>query len=165
MLRHNLVQDPILISSRSFLPTVGLLVAQARRSVYLCSFLADVRPSTDDGALRAVAHLLGAAISQGVDVRILLSDVTLGTDQRVANHTFARFVSSRGVPVRMVRDKAMAGSLHAKVVLVDSETAIVGSQNLTSPRNTEIGVAIKSHGAALELEQWFREIWCRGEGL
>ena len=163
LIRHKVVTSEF-IGASEFIEFVGSEIVRAKSSVFISTFLADLRPNTDvDGHLRAVCHLLGAAVAQGLDIRVLVSSVTLAPDQRRANYPFVRFLVARNVPVRIFMGDRAQRSLHAKAIIIDSETCIVGSQNLTPAANIEANVCTKSTSGAIELESWFRQAWKNGQ--
>jgi len=109
--------------------------------------------------------------SRGVRVRLLTNSLA-STDVAVVHAGYARYrprLLACGVvlhelkpaapgPVRARRSLASGVSLHAKAIVVDRTSVLIGSMNL-DPRsrltNTEVAVLIDSAPLAGELAQWF----------
>jgi phosphatidylserine/phosphatidylglycerophosphate/cardiolipin synthase-like enzyme len=112
------------------------LISEATTEVLLVSYAAHSEPS--------VEHALADAVARGVDVTLVL-------ERHVDNPSYS-FTGPvyPDLPARRLSwpsSHRLAGaSLHAKVIVVDEKTALVGSANLTSwaiERNLECGILIR----------------------
>ena len=125
--------------------TAGVLVElldDARREILLTSYAAHDEPTLSAALSRAVAR--------GVEVTLLLERAV---DNERYGHAGTPFA---GLPARRLvwpkaRRPAGGAALHAKVLVVDAEVALVGSANLTAfalQRNIECGVVLREPSQA-----------------
>lgn len=88
------------------------------------------------------------AAKRGVQVRAVLN---------VAEQ--AKFLATLGIKARPLKDKRV---LHAKILMIDREVAIIGSHNLTSNafnRNLECSVVIDLPDEDCRLVQFFENLY------
>ncbi|MDI3327260.1 MAG: phospholipase D-like domain-containing protein [Alicyclobacillaceae bacterium] len=116
-------------------------VERAQRSIY-----AEIFDLNDETVLRSLARAAG----RGVEVHVLL-------DPRQPDRWFAQdFLAASGADVRLYRSRGER--LHAKVLVADEETVVMGSANWTNRAfevNHELNVAFRSRRLAAEiLEDW-----------
>jgi phosphatidylserine/phosphatidylglycerophosphate/cardiolipin synthase-like enzyme len=98
-----------------------------------------------------IAKALVDAKKRGVDVRVILDK-----SQRTERYTGATFLANEGVPVFIDDDHRIA---HNKVVVIDAQTVITGSFNLTkaAERGNAENVLLILH--APELAKRYGENW------
>lgn len=121
---------------RLTLAVVADLIDEARREILLVSY--ETVPSEN---IRAA---LAAAASRGVSVALLL-------ERAADNHRFEAHADPfPDLPARRLRwpavERPAGASMHAKVLVIDRRTALVGSANLTGyglERNLECGLLIR----------------------
>ena len=105
-----------------------------------------------------VARLTRAA-SRGVQVRLLTSPPAILTDTE-PNHRGLDQLQRGGVNVRYLKKPY----IHAKMMLIDSTIAFVGSQNISTYSlefNRELGVLVSDSLAITRLEETFSGDWTR----
>jgi phosphatidylserine/phosphatidylglycerophosphate/cardiolipin synthase-like enzyme len=138
--------------------------------------------STVDGADRSVRVLqmtvggprqpfvraLVRAARRGVRVRMLLSSAWYAREE---NRAVARALNDRAaregldLDVRLADPRGRYGKVHAKGVVVDRETVLVGSlnwNNHSARENREVVLAVRSDGAADYFARVFRADWRGG---
>ena len=126
----------LLRSGAEYFPAIVEAIDQARRSVYIETYIL-----ADDNAGVLVARALAAAATRGLDVRLVVDAV--GT-RPYLTHTLEQTLRSAGVLLVRYRDDALPTSwrrarlrrLHRKLVVVDGERAFVGGINLIDDMNT-----------------------------
>jgi phosphatidylserine/phosphatidylglycerophosphate/cardiolipin synthase-like enzyme len=117
------------------------LAAQASHRIRLAA------PYLDETGIGFLMDAIVAATGRGVTVELL--DPGGGEPARVATAALRQAVKARGDSSRLHWFRPIAGSpfLHLKVMVVDGETAYVGSANLTGSglggRNLELGVLVR----------------------
>jgi phosphatidylserine/phosphatidylglycerophosphate/cardiolipin synthase-like enzyme len=102
----------------------------------------------------AMRRRVMARATAGVSVRVLLAD----PDWITGNASAASALRSAGVEVRFLRSLEN----HAKLILVDGATAMVGSENLSSTsldQNREVGVLSSDAAAYTALSVAFEGDW------
>lgn len=134
---------------------VGLL-DEARVEILLVSYAAHSEPR--------VAQALEAAVGRGVDVTLLL-------ERHEDNPGYA----ATAAPFSAVRARRLAwpverrpdgAALHAKILVVDAATALVGSANLTGralSMNLECGVLLRGGSAPSDIRRHVFDLLNRGE--
>ena len=102
------------------------LIAGARRRVWVMQYVVRV----DDGPVGALLTALAAARARGVEVRVALDRGKLyGSDAPdPKNDAAAAWLAEHGIPVAWDEEGRTS---HAKVLLVDDATAVIGSHNWT----------------------------------
>lgn len=143
-------------------PLAALVVSPTNSRAVLLELIGSARRSLDVYAevIRdpEFVDALAAAARRGVDVRIVMSR----GDERQSETL--RGLMADGVGVRLVSDIY----IHAKVFLVDSTSAFVGSQNMTSTsidQNREIGIVIDDPAGIARIARAFAADWRIGKEL
>lgn len=125
---------------------LAAIVAAARRRVWITNAYFAPRP--------AAVGILGAAVRQGVDVRLLLPGETDVPIVRHAGHGFYRALLERGVRIF----EYQTSILHAKSMVADGYASVVGSTNLDFRSfhfNAECNLVILDPGSGRRLEEVF----------
>jgi cardiolipin synthase len=108
----------------------------------------------DEALLRALV----LAVRRGVDVRVVVPRRSNHLTADLAGASFLRELSREGGKVHCY----VPEMLHAKIVLIDDDLAILGSANMDMRSlflNYEIALVITSRPEAAELEAWFRSVF------
>ncbi len=136
-------------TSRLTAPTVVELIDSAEKELLLVSFAARDEPR--------LSEALAAAIRRGVDVTVLLERKVDNPAYTVGGGAYSDLGLRRWTWPRTSRPAGAA--IHAKIVLVDRRTALLGSANLTGralTTNLECGVLLRGgpHPAAIHDHLW-----------
>jgi phosphatidylserine/phosphatidylglycerophosphate/cardiolipin synthase-like enzyme len=111
------------------------------------------------------------AARRGVDVRILLGSARYNADENEALATDLERIADRDdlpLEVRLVEDTDRFEKIHAKGVVIDRETAIVGSANWNPnslENNREVLVALHGDAAASYYADVFEADWGGGRSF
>ena len=144
------------IPSRDYGPTLIAEINKARASVSVYLYLFALYPNRSESQTMRIASALAAAKNRGVRVEVVLDKgafsggdpvETLQADNREAYE----FLRAQGIDVFFDDTSA---TLHAKAVVIDSLTVIVGSANWSEAAlgsNVEASVLVRSRSAALAL--------------
>lgn len=155
------------LKAETFTRDLSSLVREARQHVTLIS------PYFVPGP-RGVAAVKSLT-ERGVKLRVLTNSLAT-TDAALVHVGYARYreaLLALGVELHELRPRLGAprqvagafgsshASLHAKVLVIDGQSALVGSMNM-DPRsqrlNTEVGVVVRSPVIARQLDQLFDEV-------
>jgi cardiolipin synthase len=105
----------------------------------------------------ALDRALALAARRGVDVRVLVPARSNHRLADVAGASHLRLLASAGAKVQLY----LPGMLHAKVVILDDDLALVGSANLDMRSlflDYEVALACTSRPRVAELARWFEDL-------
>lgn len=108
----------------------------------------------DEALLRALV----LAVRRGVDVRVVVPRRSNHLTADLAGASYLRELAREGGSVRCYTPEM----LHAKLVLIDDDVAILGSANMDMRSlflDYEIALVVTSLGKAAELETWFQSLF------
>lgn len=149
-----------LLPDGRYVVAVSRLIASANKSVHVIMYVAkyDPKQSAEEDPANMLLELLASAKRKGLDVRVVVDDVTKQSYPETLD-----FLRSRNVPVRL--DPKAGVTTHAKVVIIDGEWVAIGSHNWTQSaleNNHEFSVLIRSSELAARVEEYFEELWSGG---
>ena len=139
-------------SDRGFFQQVHGAFSKAKTSIHLVAYELKYYPTYPGSAQNVLIEDLAAAHSRGVDVRILVDDGSV-------NNSAVSYLREHGITVKY--DSADVVT-HAKLVIIDGETVILGSTNFTYyglEKNNEVDVRIVSSRVAAYFEDYFKDLW------
>lgn len=143
-----------LVTNAQYEPRLLSMLAGAKTSIRVAhlSFGAGLTP---DGILSALA----AARNRGVDVRVVLEEDVDSNGPRLDE------LSAAGVPARLDHSNR---TMHAKLVVVDERTVLVGSTNWTfssMARNNEANWAFDDGRLGTRFAAWVDAVWSDADTL
>ncbi|MFW5750276.1 MAG: phospholipase D-like domain-containing protein [Planctomycetota bacterium] len=142
-------------AGEAYLPTVAALIDTAETRIWVALYVLRLEPDDPQHPVTDLCHRLAAAAERGVDVRVVLD---AGNDWRTGEpdpkHELpATWLRNHGIRVTIdSRDR----TTHLKVLLIDTDTTIVGSHNWTAyalTRNREASTLSHDPTVAHALEQ------------
>ncbi len=155
-------EDVQLVTDNQYFQTAQKMIRESRESIYVMMFemgYYDDHPSTPSNLL--VRDLIDAK-KRGVKVQIIL-DVREGEDRTTKrNRHTGKILSAGGVEVTY---DTLSRTTHAKMMIVDSKLALVGSTNWTYyalTDNHEASVLIRSKEVAKEMIDYFNRVKSTG---
>jgi len=142
------------------------LIPRAATSVhivlYRMSYYPGYRESTTNGLLDSLID----AASRGLDVRVLLDDCSFYPESAEANLAAAIYLSVHGIEVRF---DSPSETTHAKLVLIDGESVVLGSTNwnyYSIEKNVEADIALLHiPPVASVYEGYFETLWREGRPI
>ena len=139
---------PIVIIGKQYAEKVSPLIDAAKQSIDIIMYHWQMRPSLQRDPVSLFMQTLQKAQARGVRVRCLVGSATqceqLKQYQLPSKQHFG--------------DKLV----HAKMLLIDNCTAIVGSHNLTKmglTKNLEVSLAVTFDSVDNELVAYFQNLW------
>jgi cardiolipin synthase len=105
----------------------------------------------------AIARGLVLAVRRGVDVKLIVPQRSNHLSADIAGGSYLRQIALAGGHVRPYTK----GMLHAKVMLIDHQVAVLGSANLDMRSlflDYEIAVFVYTHPEIVHFEKWFEEL-------
>lgn len=137
------------------------LLARANSSVYVVMYVIKYDPNQPGDPVNQLLKALTELKKRGVDVRVVVDDETYKSYPQTIN-----YLKNNGVPVRL--DESLATTTHAKLIIIDNETVIIGSHNWTESaltRNHETSIMIQDKETATKLTNYFMRIWNNGRTI
>jgi phosphatidylserine/phosphatidylglycerophosphate/cardiolipin synthase-like enzyme len=142
------------------------LLTRARRSIHAVLYRVSVYPQYGDSLTSDLVSALVAAASRGLDVRVVIDDCRFYEESAAANLMSAIYLYQSGVDVRFDEPDV---TTHAKLLVIDGESVLVGSTNwnyYSVERNVEANVALLfMPEVARVYEQYFEALWAAGRSI
>ncbi len=140
------------LSDRDYFPAVHQRLGSAKESIHIASF--EVKyyagyPKSNQNIL--VEDLINASM-RGVDVFVIVDEYS------TENNAFD-YLRANGVNVRYDSEDV---TTHAKLIIVDGRTTVLGSTNLSYfglEKNNEANVLIHAYHVAEYFEDYFWNLW------
>lgn len=118
----------LLVVDNQYLSVAQSLVEQAKKEICISTFKLEINEKPRGRTLKKFFESLAGRISQGVKVKVLFN---WHDDQRSVaktNYYASTFLKGKGADVRFLKNNRC---VHAKLLLVDREKALLGSHNLS----------------------------------
>ena len=142
------------------------LLSHATTSVHASLYRVSIYPQFADSATSALVDGLIQAAGRGLEVRVLIDDCSFYADSAEANLQSAIFLYQSGIDVRFDDPDV---TTHAKLLVVDGETVVLGSTNwnyYSVERNIEANVAlVRMPDVASVFESYFASLWAEGRRI
>jgi len=152
--------------SASYVHVLLELLSQAERSIHVSMYRMSYYSGYGDSLANDILHALTDAANRGLDVKVLLDDCAYYADSAEANLTSAIVLHQRGVEVRL-DDPSL--TTHAKMVVIDGNTVLLGSTNwnyYSLEMNCETSVVfVNLPEVAAPFEAYFHSLWNSGRDL
>lgn len=154
------------ISGDKYFPVVKEAISKAEKSIYLVMFTLESSVSRKDSKPNQLISALIEAKNRGVDVEVILDQNIDFVQRRHANEWESKIKSTRAYKrlkeagVKVYYDEP-ARYTHAKTIVIDKKTAILGSTNWTESsfdNNIETSVLINSPELAKEILAYLKTI-------
>ncbi|MDY6861568.1 MAG: phospholipase D-like domain-containing protein, partial [Thermodesulfobacteriota bacterium] len=148
-----------IITDRQYYPQALLMIQNAKKTINLIMFEAAYYKKYPDSPSNELIRELIRARNRNVKVEVILEAMDKKQDRATQrNYQTGKILSGKGVEVFYdSKDK----TTHAKVLIVDGESILMGSANWTYHalvRNHEVNVLIKSPEQAKKLITYFNDI-------
>ncbi len=137
-----------LLMDGSFIEKAAECVRHAKKQIFICAYAWRWYENSPEKAIQKFNYEIARRSLQGLDIRAIL-------DQR----SQAQYLSQYGIKTKSYpTDRAM----HTKAMLVDEETLILGSHNLTdrgTAENYELSLLTQDPQACLLFSEYFEIMW------
>ena len=158
-----IVPLPETVDTENYPAVLMALIAQARESIHVVMYRISYYPQYQDSVTNNILDALIAAAARGLDVRVYMDDCAFYESDKEANLQAARYLSDHGVDVRMDDPSIIT---HAKLIVIDQRTVILGSTNwnyYSLAQNNETDIAfIDLPDVAPAYEAFFQRLWQDG---
>lgn len=154
-----------LLLDEKFLWATEALIRAAKKEVYVVAYLMMTPGEKRAGKEVKLYKELMEAQLRGVDCKVLLN-YTHPPNKIVKQNILAgRWMGLHGIECRFV---ARNRTVHAKMIIIDGVTLVVGSHNWSQravERNVEASVELKESGVVKEARENFLELWKDGVSM
>lgn len=153
------IEVPVL--DRDYYTEVLSLIKSAKSSVHILMFEIFYYPEYPESKTNLLLNELVNAQSRGLDVKVCMEggEDYLGEEFWLKQLRAYGYLEDNGVEVR-VDPKGITS--HAKLLIVDSKTVILGSTNWSFyalEKNSETNILMESNSLAFSFESYFDRIW------
>lgn len=146
---------------KSYFQAVQSLLERANKSIYIVMYAMKYDPAEPGDPVNQLLNIVANKSRYGVDVKIIVDDVTY----KDYPDTIA-FLLGDNISVRL--DESSGRTTHAKLVIVDNRTAVLGSHNWTESAlrlNHEASIEIDCPDAVKTLLNYFDSLWAGGREI
>lgn len=158
-----IVPLPETVDTENYPAVLLKLISSAQESIHVVMYRVSYYQQYEDSRANDILNALIAASRRGLDVRVYMDDCAFYESEAEANLQAARYLSDHGVIVRMDDPKI---TTHAKLVIIDHRTTILGSTNwnyYSLAKNNETDIALICYpSVAAPYEAFFEELWKNG---
>lgn len=154
------------ISGEKYFSVVKEAISQAKESIYVVMYKVNLRPYEKESSIYQLVNELIAAYKRGVSVTVVLDQNVKFSDGdyidkwQVEGKNAWCFKALKEAGINVQYDDPTTYT-HAKIIIIDKETVILGSANWTRSalyKNFEANVLIKSKELASEFLENFKKI-------
>ncbi|MFC1591110.1 phospholipase D-like domain-containing protein [Thermodesulfobacteriota bacterium] len=154
-----------LLTDGAYYPEVRRLIADAKHSVRVVMFEASYYRKYPSSPSNKLIDALADAAKRGLQVEVILENGNEDERTTRRNLETARILKSAGAAVFLDPQDI---TTHAKMLIIDKQTVILGSTNWTYPaltKNHEVAAALHDQDAAKVLWDYFDGIKKTGKKL
>lgn len=140
------------ISDRGYFPAVHRELQRAQHSIHIVAFEMKYYEDYPDSNQNRIVEALVDAHERGVDVRIIV-------DQYSKENNAYEFLTEKGIQIRYDSEDV---TTHAKLIIIDGKTVILGSTNFSYyglERNHEADILVDAEHVGEYFEGYFEELW------
>ncbi|MEW6426627.1 MAG: phospholipase D-like domain-containing protein [Thermodesulfobacteriota bacterium] len=145
------------LADGDYYPALEQAIDGAQRQIRMVMFLFRPTGSGNNRPAKIIAAL-GRARKRGVDVRVILEAAKDDSSLNSSNRAAARKLREQGIAVFY---DTPTTTTHAKMVVIDGRTSVVGSHNLTQSalsRNHELSLIIDNRDLAARLLDYIERL-------
>ncbi len=148
-----------LILDEKFLVVAAALIKAAKKEVYVEAYLMSKPRRKKPGKEELLYNELLGAMRRGLDCKVILNYTNPENKMIKENVAASEWLKAQGISVRAVGRNR---TVHAKMIIVDGVSLILGSHNWTSramTRNIEASVQVEEFGVVKMARDKFLELW------
>ncbi len=140
------------VSDRGYFEAAHKALVEAESSIHIASFEVKYYENFPNSSMNILVEDLIAAHKRGVEVKIIVDQYSK------QNNAFDK-LREAGIEIKFDSEDV---TTHAKLIIVDGETVILGSTNLSFyglEKNNEVNVVIRDEETAKYYENYFTQLW------
>ncbi len=143
----------LVLNNRDYYGRVHSAIQHAKKSIHIAMYVMKYYPD-EASSVNLLLEDLAEARSRGVDVRVVLEGSETVIDSSAVN-----YLEENGVSVSL---DPTGVTTHAKLIVLDGETVVVGSTNWSNSAlrsNNETNMEVKDPATAKLYEDYFQSLW------
>ena len=148
-----------LLLDEKFLSATTALIKAAEKEIYIMAYLMTMPIWKKPGKEVILYQALDSATRRGLDCRVILNHTTPENNIVRQNTVAGKWLKSHGIKCKsIVRNR----TVHAKMILVDGVTMIIGSHNWSRravERNVEASVELREKEVVKKARENFLNLW------
>lgn len=155
--------DAQLITDTNYFPTARKIIQEAKSSIRVMMFEMAYYAKHPNTPSNLLIQELIAARKRGIWVEVILEHKESKDRTTIRNQQTGKVLAAGGVEV--IYDTSMK-TMHAKCLVVDEQTILVGSTNWTFyalTNNNEVSILLRSPEIAKEMIKYFNKIKATGQ--
>lgn len=148
-----------ILVDEQFLPAALDLILKAQKSIWIATFKAELTSKPRGRKLVKFFYTLQSKARKGIDIRFIINKTVSRGHIPLSNTYAINWLRNNGIKVHYLQDERVC---HAKVLIVDSLTAISGSHNLSVKschNNFEVSYIIQGGAEVETLCTLFERMW------
>ena len=149
----------VILKDDFFLPVAEMLINQAQTSIFISSFKLELSPKPRGRKLVKFFDALSQRQKEGIDIRVLTNKQNEQGYVPASNGRVINYLKQNKIKVRHLLNQRLT---HAKMILVDSHRALVGSHNLSIKSchsNFEVSCFISDAESIKYLSTLYDHVW------
>jgi len=146
---------------KDYYRTLLNILGNAGKSIYVVMYVVKYDPREPGDPVNTLLETLANLSSRGLDVRVVVDDETYTSYPETIE-----FLKRSGIAVKL--DESKSRTTHAKIVIVDNATAVLGSHNWTESAltsNHEASIVTDCPHVVESLLRYFSDIWSKGRNI
>ncbi|MBC7188822.1 hypothetical protein H5U35_01205, partial [Candidatus Aerophobetes bacterium] len=148
-----------IIKDREYFPCVAEIIKNAKKSIKVIAFEMGYYPEYPTSPSNILIQELINARKRDVDVKVILEVSDWNKHLTEKNRYSGKILLKNGVKVKFDPPSI---TTHAKLIIVDSSVAVLGSTNWTYyslTQNRELSLLVEIPSVVGELENYFDMLW------
>ena len=150
---------PILLLDENYLATASHLIHSAEKDILISTFKMENAQDPKKYKLAALYRGLEQATARGIDVKVLLNQLTGKNTIAKTNKYTASLLKLKSINIRTLENTRV---VHAKLIIADEKSLIIGSHNWSNKsfsRNFELSVSIDDPETITQARNLFLKLW------
>lgn len=150
---------PVLLLDENYLAAASHLIHSAEKDILISTFKMENAQDPKKYKLAALYRGLEQAAAKGIDVRVLLNQLTGKNTIAKTNKYTAGLLKKKSINIRTLDNTRV---VHAKLIIADEKALIIGSHNWSNKsfsRNFELSILMKDAQLLVEARNLFLKLW------
>ena len=148
-----------LLIDEKYMKAVMELIKAAKKEVLVVAYMISLPRLEREGKAKMLCDELVNARKRGCECKVILNYTSPPNRAVEDNKEAAKWMGLNGVEFKYV---ARNRTVHAKMIIIDGVTLVIGSHNWSQralERNAEASIEVSENQVVEEAREWFLRIW------